>query len=75
VGHLGYARTIAQSNYIWQKLGITKSFITEADIPALKLTFIVTGISQEENTQEGPDEVRGKLELELRRGHTHAKDM
>lgn len=44
--------------------GITKDFTSAAAVPALKLTFLVTGIPQEEHA---PDRVElsaiGKLEL------------
>ena len=48
--------------------GITKSFTTEADVPALKLTFLVAGILQEEHIRDSDD--LGRLELEVRSRNT-----
>ena len=55
--------------------GITKSFTDEADTPALNLTFLVTGIAQEEQIQDTYDEVLGKPELGLRTENTCLKIM
>jgi len=47
--------------------GMTKNFMTETDVPALKLTFLVAGTVRQEQIQDSDDEVLGKLKLGLRR--------
>jgi len=63
--NLGLARTITHSS----STGITQNFTTEADVPALKLSF---GVLQEEQIQDSDDEVLdlSKLELGLLRENT-----
>jgi len=36
---------------------------TDSDVSALKLTFVVTGISQKEQIEDSDNEALGKLEL------------
>ena len=55
--------------------GITKSFTTETDVPALKLSFLVAGIAKEEKIQDSYDEGLGKLERGLQRKLPVLNDM
>jgi len=45
-------------------LGIIKNFTiqTDSDVSALKLTFVVAGISQKEQIEDSDNEALGKLE-------------
>ena len=54
--------------------GITKSFTTETDVPALKPSFLVADIAQEE-IQNSDDEKLGKLEPRLQRKLPVLNDM
>jgi len=57
------------TNYVRGKLGITKSFTSEASAPALELSFVITCIPQDKTI--GGDDIddalslAGTLELQL----------
>jgi len=55
--------------------GITKSFTTGTDVPALKLTFRVAGIALDNQIQGIYDEVLGKFKLGLRGENISVKYM
>jgi len=55
--------------------GITKSFTTETDVPALKLSFLVAGIAKEEKIQDSYDEGLGTPETGLQRKLPVLNDM
>ena len=75
-GELAFGvQTRAREYMIWVLLegsvsdkmsGITKSFTTGTDVPALKLTFRVAGIALDNQIQGIYDEVLGKFKLGLR---------
>jgi len=74
VHNLGSTWRIGNLHYLIIS-GITKSFTTGTDVPALKLTFRVAGIALDNQIQGIYDEVLGKFKLGLRGENISVKSM